>query len=237
MLLGVLLSLSLLLLPVDAVLAKLICRLTWKQSFLLSAGIAVVSSLLILAFTSHMALFSVPLYAATIWSHLLGIFVVLTIIKEQRSSLRPLLLSLCLATLALIPLSAVSKTKLYFRKEACASNLRQIQIACEIYKQDYGGKYPLQLVNLYPKYLADRRLLLCPCKHFRSGAVPSVPLDDSMVDYIYVPGPLNPVSQEIILCRDKQGNHPDGSVSILYLNRKIEWLSKDGKQSSPDPVD
>lgn len=44
----------------------------------------------------------------------------------------------------------------------CTSNLHQIHLAREMYKQDYEVAFPAELRRLLPNYLKDKRLLLCP---------------------------------------------------------------------------
>ena len=45
--------------------------------------------------------------------------------------------------------------------EACTQNLRAIGKAVQVYHNDHGD-FPLWLSELYPKYLSDANLLLCP---------------------------------------------------------------------------
>ena len=48
------------------------------------------------------------------------------------------------------------------RIEPCRSNLRQIGIALTSYQLDHKGEWPDWLSDLYPKYLQDESILLCP---------------------------------------------------------------------------
>ena len=48
------------------------------------------------------------------------------------------------------------------RVEPCRSNLRQIGIALTSYQLEHEGEWPNWLSDLYPKYLQDESILLCP---------------------------------------------------------------------------
>ena len=43
------------------------------------------------------------------------------------------------------------------RMATCTSNLHQIHLAREMYKQDYNVAFPAQLHRLLPNYLKDKR--------------------------------------------------------------------------------
>ena len=72
---------------------------------------------------------------------------------------------------------------------SCMSNLKQIYVAIELYRQDYDGLYPLALVpelhthaaprhtevgvtcpGLYPSYLTSGEVLICPADTRRGAA-------------------------------------------------------------------
>ena len=46
--------------------------------------------------------------------------------------------------------------------EACKENLRKISLAIASYKQDHNGEPPNWLHDLFPQYLQDENVLLCP---------------------------------------------------------------------------
>jgi len=69
-----------------------------------------------------------------------------------------------------IILPVVAQVRERARITRCTSNLRQIVMALQMYVQDSDGRYPTHLawprfqpgVGLYPTYVTDARLLLCP---------------------------------------------------------------------------
>ena len=53
------------------------------------------------------------------------------------------------------------------RRSACISNLRQIGLAFQLYEQDHRKRLPSRLSGIYPAYLNDARLFLCPSDRTR----------------------------------------------------------------------
>lgn len=49
--------------------------------------------------------------------------------------------------------------------EPCKENLRKISIALTHYRQDHNGNLPPALEDLYPRYLQDESILVCPRGH------------------------------------------------------------------------
>jgi len=47
------------------------------------------------------------------------------------------------------------------RRAGCLNNLQQIGQAIDAYRREHTGKYPASIGELYPKYLSDRRILIC----------------------------------------------------------------------------
>jgi prepilin-type N-terminal cleavage/methylation domain-containing protein len=66
-----------------------------------------------------------------------------------------------LALLAALILPVLAQVRESARQTACRSNLRQIGLALDLYRQDYNG-FPPRLSTLYPAYVRDARVYLCP---------------------------------------------------------------------------
>jgi prepilin-type processing-associated H-X9-DG protein len=103
------------------------------------------------------------------------------------------------------------------QKEVCAGNLQKINLAMQIYANDYGV-YPRntnaqtseQVLNpLVPKYTADTSLFICPGG--RDPAIPTgAPLTQYKISYAYYMG------------RDTN----NGEGDFLMSDRQINTLSK-----------
>jgi prepilin-type processing-associated H-X9-DG protein len=101
-------------------------------------------------------------------------------------------------------------------KVECANNLREIGLAMYIYAREHDGRFPSSLKTLYEEnYLGDRRTMDCPAAHTQ-GTV-QVP------DYIYTPDLSARDRSDLVLVRDRKGNHPKGGGNVLYVDGTVAW--------------
>jgi prepilin-type N-terminal cleavage/methylation domain-containing protein len=66
-----------------------------------------------------------------------------------------------LALLAALLFPVLAQVRESGRQTACRSNLRQIGLALDLYRQDYNA-FPPHLSTLYPAYVRDARIYVCP---------------------------------------------------------------------------
>ncbi len=64
--------------------------------------------------------------------------------------------------LVAILLPALSQARAVARKAKCTGHLDQFGLATELYRQDSDGAMPFWLSRMYPEYLKDKRLFICP---------------------------------------------------------------------------
>jgi prepilin-type N-terminal cleavage/methylation domain-containing protein len=67
-----------------------------------------------------------------------------------------------IAILAAILITVVGVSRARAQETACSSNLRQIEMSFQMYLDDNDNLRPLYIDNLWPQYLNDKRLLVCP---------------------------------------------------------------------------
>ena len=96
-----------------------------------------------------------------------------------------------LALLASLLFPALSRARNMARRTNCISNLRQIGLASQMYERDYEELAP-RLSRIYPGYLSDARLLVCPNDSARGVFVGNDRLEGdkylkSGVSYDYAP--------------------------------------------------
>lgn len=72
-----------------------------------------------------------------------------------------LVVILVLAVIAAILYPVLTTGRVKSNESVCISQLRQIGKAFEMYQEDYGYR-PLRLHNLWPVYVSDKRLFVCP---------------------------------------------------------------------------
>jgi len=75
--------------------------------------------------------------------------------------------------LAAILLPALARAREAARRSSCANNLKQMGLVMKMYANESGGRYPplcsivkqahsLETIMLYPEYLTDVKILICP---------------------------------------------------------------------------
>ena len=106
----------------------------------------------------------------------------------------------------------------------CANNLRQIGIALSLYAMDHSERFPKSLDALYPEYVDDMEVFLCPSS---GNEVPATP---SAGDYAYKAGLTASSDSTEVIASDKAGNHKHGG-SVLYVGGQVKWGS--GQNWSP----
>ena len=67
-----------------------------------------------------------------------------------------------IAILAAILLPVLSKARAKAREANCIANLSQFCKAIDMYRINYPNSMPPWLSNLYPNYMSDKRVYLCP---------------------------------------------------------------------------
>ncbi len=95
------------------------------------------------------------------------------------------------AVLAGLLLPVLGMARAMARRTVCTSQLRQVGMAARMYVQDFEA-YPLRLSSLWPAYLGDARLLVCPSDEAKGQHAGNERLEGNQylpsgVSYDYVP--------------------------------------------------
>ena len=90
---------------------------------------------------------------------------------------------------------AVHEVTARSQKQACMNNLRAIEKAIAAYKSDHQGEVPDWLSDLYPKYLQDQQILLCPADKTRGSPARFAEYKDAKMpcSYLYEFNPMTSV--------------------------------------------
>lgn len=115
--------------------------------------------------------------------------------------------------LAAMVLPALNQAREKAREANCVSNLKQIGLACHLYADKHGGKFPDNLNQLVGEYLPSEKLLRCP----------SSP-NQAAISYGYCQG-YTPKNIYRILAFDVDGNHRGGGRNVLFCDGHVEWMT------------
>ncbi|MBD3349714.1 MAG: DUF1559 domain-containing protein [Candidatus Eisenbacteria bacterium] len=128
------------------------------------------------------------------------------------------------------------------RRTKCASNLKQIGYACHLYSGDHEEAFPPSLGAVFPEYIPDGRVFICPLsggytKVIAVADLPEGAEDASAVfgpehtDYEYVAGLRATDPPTLVLAYDRDGNHEDGNHgdgrNVLFVGNNVVWTPED----------
>jgi prepilin-type processing-associated H-X9-DG protein len=118
---------------------------------------------------------------------------------------------------------------------ACRNNLKDIAVSLRTYAQDNGGAFPEKLSALYPRYVSDLGVFVCPS----SGNEPGPPARiDEWCEYTYSPGlhPTGtPADADVLLCYDSQYRHIPSGRNVLYLDGHAQFRKQSERAYPPGP--
>ena len=105
--------------------------------------------------------------------------------KRELTFIELLVIIAIVTVLAVIVLSALARARGDARRSSCQNNLKQMWLVCEMYANETGGAYPaikardcdgsvhkqfcINSFALYPKYMTDPAILLCPTAPSNKG--------------------------------------------------------------------
>jgi prepilin-type processing-associated H-X9-DG protein len=121
-------------------------------------------------------------------------------------------------------LPALGGAKEMAGRSVCASNLRQIGLACQRYAQDNHNLFPDKLSRLYPKYLSSQ---VFRCPDDKPGATPDLSSPqaiDKNTSYLFFPGLKSTDRPDTPLAGEKKQNHNQEGGNVLYIDGHVSWM-------------
>ena len=114
--------------------------------------------------------------------------------------------------MAALALPALNQAREKARSMNCMNNLKQIGLACHLYADQHGDKFPESLDELVSSQLLSSNVLHCPSTR-----------NERDVSYVYCRG-LTPKNIYRILAFDIDGNHRNGGRNVLFCDGHVEWM-------------
>ncbi len=119
---------------------------------------------------------------------------------------------------------AVGRARERARRANCANNLRQIGIALHSYATDHNERFPENLDVLYPNYIDDLDVFVCPSTGNQAPAAGGI---DSGSDYVYHSGLTEASASTTPILEDKEDNHGQSGKNVLYVGGHVAWVPAD----------
>lgn len=105
-------------------------------------------------------------------------------------------------------------------RASCQNSLKQIGLVLQLYREAHGGIWPETLPELYPEYLTDLHVLICPSSENEVGPAKDAA---SWSSFIYTPfdGKGDPATT--IVCSEKKPIHAPGGKNELFADGHVEF--------------
>jgi prepilin-type processing-associated H-X9-DG protein len=135
------------------------------------------------------------------------------------------------ALMTSILLPSLNRARETANRVKCASNMRQIGMACLLYANDNKGKYPPDMGTMLKTQDIVADVFLCPSS---GNQIPN-DLRGANVDvlaawvnanasYVYVGAGLkNDAPAETVVLYEKKEDHDEDGMNILYGDGHVEW--------------
>ncbi|MHC4247974.1 MAG: hypothetical protein ACYS9X_02490 [Planctomycetota bacterium] len=117
-------------------------------------------------------------------------------------------------------------------RRKCVSNLKQILYSCQLYSGDYNDDFPPTLGALFPEYLNDGQVFLCPssgkAEEIGVADLPEGVTDASAVwskrftDYVYVEGLRACAPPDAVVAYGREGDHEDDRF-VAFIGGMVTW--------------
>ncbi|HWE96221.1 MAG TPA: H-X9-DG-CTERM domain-containing protein [Tepidisphaeraceae bacterium] len=116
---------------------------------------------------------------------------------------------------------------------SCASNLRQIGLACLMYaKDDPLGRFPPSFAVVLATQDITSVVFCCPesADEPASGATTQAAVDqlsaDGHLSYVYVGGAVkNNDAADVVVAYEPLKNHHGEGMNVLFVDGHVEWLT------------
>lgn len=122
-------------------------------------------------------------------------------------------------------LPAIATAREQARRVACASNEKQLALACVIYAQDYDGLLPQSFDQLSKYGVTSDKLLKCPSDPDAAGSSYELMLAGRKLNEIKEPSTTP-------LVTESPGNHHGRGSNVAYADGHVQWVAEQGSSSS-----
>ena len=119
------------------------------------------------------------------------------------------------------------------RQTLCVHNLKFFAITLNAYANTHDGRFPDRLSQLWPEYLTELEIFICPelqAVYQRERGVPHPFAGDpdpdtieALSSYAYVPGHITTDAADVVIVYEKVDNHLGKGRSLLYLDGHGAW--------------
>ena len=124
------------------------------------------------------------------------------------------------AILAAIQLPALARARDAARRASCANNLKQIGICFKMFANEHNNELPKSFNDLYPEYITDPYVLVCPSSEDKVGDLKDIA---SWTSYEIVKTGIDEGKEDVVIVQEKlERAHIPGARNLLFEDGHVE---------------
>ncbi len=147
--------------------------------------------------------------------------------------IEPIIVLLIVGFLAGVVLQGMANARERARRTRCWSNLRSIGLGLHLYSSDFAEEFPEAFGALYPEFISDGGVFLCPSVDkatklegdpgFSASSYTPAMFGDTNSDYVYVSGLTAADPAWYVIAFEDESDHDGAGVNVLYIGSNVKW--------------